>query len=292
MRSFSKIYLLLVILIVPSILTCTKNPVGVVQYNWYPLAVGNSWEYSRIQAFVNLESDTICPFPGPETLFSTASVQVIKKDTLLDSIPAFQLYKTIQDPSFSFTAVTYFNNLEDGLYFYAYNWPIVIPPLQISSAKSLYFKGRHFADPRELFLWLEAGKFPSSLTPDSLTYYLPPRKSIQYPLRVNSQWTYTQEGDPWRTDKKIVGFGLLTTPAGNFNCYKIQWLYDLDDDGEWDTDIEFFEFLSEIGIVKWSILVKDLIITDYCFGHPATVDILEETQLTSYVSSLPSLPIK
>lgn len=288
MRSFSKNFLLL--LIVPFILTCTNNPVGVVQYDWYPLAVGNSWEYTRFYAFVNLQSDTTCPLPFPDTLFSTVRVQISKMDTLLDSIPVYELSKTIQDSFTSYTGLAYYNNLEDGLYFYAYYNSINLPPLHNSTGKSLSFKGKYFSSINEILEWLERMSFSTSLTSDSLIYYLPPRKSIQYPLQTGNQWTYGIVGGHIRFDKKIISYELVTVPAGSFSCYKIQWLFDLNDDGKWESDIEFFDYISSIGIVKRSTLLKDLRITDYCFGHYATFDVFEEIRLTRYISSVSALP--
>ncbi len=286
MRVISKNYfLLLIIFILPTIFNCTKNPVGVTQYNWYPLAVGNTWEYSRFYAAINIQSDTACPLPLAETLFSTGKVEVTKVDTLLDSIPVFELLKTIKDSLQSYSGLEYYNNLYDGLYYYAYSYPIFLPPLQDSYGKLLYFEGKNFTSIREIILWLENISFVSSSESDT-SYYLPPRKSIQYPLQIGSQWTYSNDVDFGRIDKKVISYEIVQVPAGNFGCYKIQWLYDLNNDDNWESDIEIFDYVhslvNSIGVVKRSILLKNIDFTDYCYGHKATFDVIEKVQLTAF----------
>lgn len=282
MRSFSKnYYLLLMIFILPTIFTCTKNPVGVVQYNWYPLAVGNSWEYSRFFASINVRPDTVS-VPFADTFFSTGKVEVTKKDSILDSIPVFELFEVLKDNLDEYPSWNYFNNLEDGLYYYGSNGISYLPPLQSPTKKSFYFKGRYFSNVREIVDWLEEAVCVPLSNSEILDYYIPPRKRIQYPLRIGSKWTYTQAGDPWRIDAKIIRIEAVTVPAGMFYCYKIQWLYDLNDDGKWDSDIDFFQYVHSVGVVKWKILFKNVQYIDELGNLIATFDALEEIQLTDF----------
>jgi len=283
MRSFCKNCLLfLMILILSFVLSCNKNPVGTTtEFNWYPLAVGNSWEYSRFIASINIQPDTTY-VPFSDTFFSTGQVQVTKKDTLLDSIPVFELLENLKDTLGSYSSLNYFNNLEDGLYYYGFNGTSYLPPLQSTTQQSLHFKGKYFRNIREIIDWLEKAIPLSFSSSDFLDYYLPPRKRIQYPLKIGSQWTYTQTGDPWRIDGKVVNREFVTIPAGMFYCYKIQWLYDLNEDGRWDSDIEFFQYVHSIGVVKWSILLKNIQYTDEFGNVIYTFDVIEETQLTDF----------
>ncbi len=220
MRSFSKNYLLfLIILISPAILTCSKNPVGLVHYDWYPLAVGNSWEYTRMYAFVNLQSDTTCPlpYPGFDTLFSTGKMEVTKLDTLSDSIPIFELRDVLVDSFGSYGGLTYYNNLEDGLYYYGYSGTSYLPPVK-ATTKKFCFKGRFFDSAAEILNWFKVAMSPPRSNAGVLEYYVPPRKRIQYPLSVGIKWNYTQAGDPWRIDGRVVAQELITVPAGTFFC--------------------------------------------------------------------------
>jgi hypothetical protein len=68
-------------------------------------------------------------------------------------------------------------------------------------------------------------------------------------------------------------------PAGNFDCVKMQWLYDLNQDGEWDDDIIFFDYLCGQGIIKRSILVKDLMIVNENFELVGLADSRAESVL-------------
>ncbi|MFQ6618789.1 MAG: hypothetical protein ACE5QV_08895, partial [Fidelibacterota bacterium] len=47
-----------------------------------------------------------------------------------------------------------------------------------------------------------------------------------------------------------------------FYCFKIQRLFDFDNDGEWDNDIELFDYISDKGLIKRYFFLKDLIVTN------------------------------
>ena len=50
--------------------------------------------------------------------------------------------------------------------------------------------------------------------------------------------------------KKVVGVEKVRVPAGEFDCVKIQWLFE----GEQSQKLQFFEFISSVGLV---LIAKD-----------------------------------
>jgi hypothetical protein len=57
----------------------------------------------------------------------------------------------------------------------------------------------------------------------------------------------------------------------------------MDEDGEWDNDIEILDYLSAVGIVKRRILLRGIVITSYDDPNPiGTYDYKEEYRLTNY----------
>ena len=83
--------------------------------------------------------------------------------------------------------------------------------------------------------------------------------------------------------KKIAESEVLETPAGTFFCYRIEWLYDINYDGRLDDDIHLADYYSAIGLVRRSIKIQDLVITDENSPDGIGVfDYSEEYQLINY----------
>ena len=110
-----------------------------------------------------------------------------------------------------------------------------------------------------------------------------PLQSIKYPLSKQvSEWIYRKRGNPILIAKRYVGKETITISSGEYDCYKLQWLYDLDNNNVWDENIEFFDYISEKGLIKRSILFKDIRITtpNNPDGSAGYHDMIEESILT------------
>ena len=71
-------------------------------------------------------------------------------------------------------------------------------------------------------------------------------------------------------------------PAGTFSCFKVQWLIDLNGNGAFDDNVELHDFIADQGLIRRSILMRDLVITSEdspdSFG---LYDFREDLRLTS-----------
>ncbi len=55
------------------------------------------------------------------------------------------------------------------------------------------------------------------------------RKSLEYPLREGLQWEYTNGfgyGPAGAIYKRVIGIGEQSVPAGKYECYAIDWLWE------------------------------------------------------------------
>lgn len=265
------------------LLNCSedKNPIGSEDNNFiYPLKIGNRWEYTR-EILVYFRADTSQVTAVDDTISSISTIQIVRTETLTGFIRTYVFNESlVGEEGCSFESESYYNNQEDGFYLYAYRGPGYIIP-KSSVQKRIYFKGRYFRDIREIISFIEKA-IPNKYTrSDSLIYEDPPLKSLPYPLEIGKQWVYREVGNPWRIDKKVLGKENVTVPAGEFNCYKIQWLIDLDDNGEWENDMEFFDYICTKGLIRRHILFKDLGWTDEEGNQIGKFDVEEDSQLSS-----------
>ncbi len=242
--------------------TGNKTPIGSNFENFtFPLKVGNKWEYVREISIFNIRPDTLDPsIISDTTMYDTTRAEIVREQIILDSISTFVFSEELIEDNQIYRADSYFNNRADGLYFYAYYGPGFVLPKRANRGKFV-FKGRTFNSVKEIIALVEKAlpQRPSVLV-DSLIYEIPPLQSIKYPVRFGSRWVYRRPGHPWAIDKKVVGAEKITVPAGKFSCVKIQWLHDMDDNGEWENDIIFYDYISSHGLVKRSILFKDVIV--------------------------------
>ena len=57
----------------------------------------------------------------------------------------------------------------------------------------------------------------------------------------------------------VMGKEEVTVPAGTFECVKVKWLYDIGNDGEWDTDIFVEDYIGEVGLVLREFTILGMI---------------------------------
>jgi hypothetical protein len=247
----------------------------------YPLKAGNQWEYQRLYYSFNFRSlQEGRTFPS-DTVRATVTVRIVKEVVLQDSIKTVQLLEEYVDSTMSLTDESYYDNKQGGLYLYAYRNASGIPMMpKKATVAGIEFNGRHFQNISEITrLLTHAVTDPAS---DSLIYETPPRLCLKYPFTLNSQWTSLKAG-PFRIDKKIISQEEVSVPAGTFSCYKIQWMYDINSDGAWDKDIVFYDYVCEKGLVKRSIVYRDIQATGMDLEPLGTYDAVDEGQLSRVI---------
>ncbi len=227
----------------------------------FPLSVGNWWQYERVWTFEGI--------PWVEdTLYSNVHWKIVDRDNLLSKYDTYVLQGIESSEEWQNTEGFdwYTENWEgeDGLFHIAYSGGGPLPP------KSLYpyrirFMDEEFNSPSEVFDYV-CGKPERYIKQGALividtfvldtlividtfiididtTIRVPPRKVLVYPLWVGKEWVAFD--DVWLQKRKVVGVETITTPAGDFLCYKIQVYADM-----WDEDAVWYDWFSGEGLVK------------------------------------------
>jgi hypothetical protein len=259
-----------------------KSPIGPHNSIFsYPLKINNQWEYARSFTRFNIRPDSLVP-DSFLTITSTHVIKVMRKETLRDSIETFVLKETLAEAIQTNHRESFYTNEIDGLYFHAYNEPGFVIP-KVSKRNKICFKDFYFNSIQEITPYITKAITANRIVQDSLIYEIPPLISLKYPLEMGSEWIYRPTGKPWRIDKKIIGLERLEVPAGIFLCYKIQWLYDFNHDSEWDEDIVFYDFISEVGLLKRSITFLNIQVSSDPGYPPSLVfDATDESVITSF----------
>jgi hypothetical protein len=227
----------------------------------YPIKIGYLWEYSKTYTAFHFRPDTIAGHLKTDTsVASVAVIKILRKETIHDSVGAYVFQETENQAGQISIDYSYYLNHNTGLYFYAYHGGGYFLPKN-SHRKRILFKGKYFNSIRDLTSYIILAVPDNYSLEDSLIYENPPLQCLKYPMKMDNQWTFRFPGNPWHIDKRIIGHEKLEVPAGKFDCFKIQWLYDIDGNNIWDDDIVLYDYICNKGLIKRSILIKNEIWT-------------------------------
>jgi hypothetical protein len=239
----------------------------------YPLRVGNKWEYSHTATGINFKvpvNDSVfVPKDTQESFGSTNNfISVDRIDSTSLPMAMFVIHDSSSVPgdTFSWVGENWYRNTADGLYKYAIDFPggPQASPKTAAGARVLYrFKGKLFSSAREISDFVMNGFSPYSAkrlaAPAGLTVYDPPQGIYRYPYKAGALWDFINTiTDSIRIAKEYINKEEITTPAGTFACYKVQWLWDWNHDGIWDTGQEGNDWVSPVyGLVKRQMIARD-----------------------------------
>jgi hypothetical protein len=250
----------------------------------YPLQVGQIWKYSGRQYSFNFVPESLAINHSTNYNY-VSTVQVMQKTKLLDTLDVYSFRETaVETGAGTSENRGYFNNRPDGFYCYAYGGTSsMMQPRKIAPTQyQLMFHGKALDNIERLvgtFLLSPSGQAPQS---DSLTNIEdPPFHSLKYPLNAGSEWPVRIPPKLAPINKKAIDRVQVQVPAGVFACARIQWLYDIGSDGSWDSDIEAYDYISEIGLVKRTRVYHNVTVTthEYPLGI-GTCDYADVWELT------------
>lgn len=251
--------LLLALFFVFTLTNCSEDdlPEG---YN-YPSMVGNQWEYSTrvIQHYTNNGVTT-----NIDTLTSTNTVKVESSNEIINSRNAVLFSETTYDYTGRIAqGFNYYEITEDVMQLLAYQGGAFMSMPKRNNPEIVRVNGCEFSSLDELCGILELNNKYSSTMDDSLIIESEPCVVYSYPLDIGKEWIYKQYTDPsMLIQKKVLSIENVTTDAGTFECYKIQWQYDMNNDSVWDDNIEYYEYASISGLIKRTMHITRVAMTD------------------------------
>lgn len=276
MRNKKKLWALqIIILAVICIIGCESDNDKPNMDFVYPLTVGNSWEY---ESTFTLDFDSLATYNGlnDTILYHTGSVEIIANEVIFDSLEVYNFASIMNENGYIFTGNRYYNNNDDGLFCYGHTNVSNISPKTNNNYFYIKFDNKIFNNIREIFNYIENDEIGNQFSKDDSIHY-DLVKTLEYPLEEDNQWIYRTYDT--RTDKTIIGWEEIDVPAGEFNCWKIQYSYP---ESNWDDDVEAYDFVSKDGLVKRFSEVKNLECIDEDGNFLGYLILTEERYLTDY----------
>jgi len=247
----------------------------------YPMRAGNQWVYQRIAFQYNFRPiDTTYHFQH-DTLRSLNTVDVLGTVRLPrvpgvagDSITT-TVFRAQESPSTITPGFTFYTSSGAGLYMHGYDGSSLIHPRPEPHNVLLMLNGQGFHSVRALVDYILE---PLKTAMPVIQREYPPLLSIKYPLTSGDQWTFRPAGRPWRIDKQTGParrhFGL------GVRYHEVRWLYDINNDGVWDDGISILDWVSEKGLIRRFIDLRNVILTGSQGPDPiGYVDVFDESML-------------
>ncbi len=249
----------------------------------YPVDVSNYWKYDHVMRFFSLDSILNIP----DSIVNTVHVEVAGKYLLNDTLDTYEFVEYVTSPNANVTtSITFFTNENDGFYYHGNRGGGVSLP--VKGSNKVRFQNMLFDNIPELFdyfIGFETTQFSFNIKTDTIfpqdTIYLedPPVKSLAYPLEADSEWVYRAESPIGKMEKKVFAKETITVPPGSFSCYKIKIIYE---DSALSSKIEYFDYISSVGLVRRVISFDGLELTDDQGNVIGTFDVTDEINLSDY----------
>ncbi|HER00203.1 MAG TPA: hypothetical protein ENO22_12760 [candidate division Zixibacteria bacterium] len=249
----------------------------------YPLGLGYRWEYEQSTIFTNFDPLEIEPLVP--RLPDSYSVIEINDYSDVDGERRYQLHEVVEQGPDTFEQNSIYANGPYGLLYYGTDGSvggIMDTPAPVRNQVRFRFAGREYSSTDELLrdLGLDCPA-PLSKTAD---FYDEPRASLRYSMNVGLHWPYRDRPeDIFHIEKMIVAWDDVYVPAGDFECFIVEWLYDLDFSDNFDEDLQVLDYISAAGLVKRVATIRNIVVVTY--ANPTgigTMDMIETLILTDY----------
>jgi len=253
-------YFLIIGLCIASV-SCDKG-VDPEPVNYYPMSAGDSWTYAGIDSEYNFRPTIPGASHDSPPRRWIHRVTDLGIQTLPDSTRAWRFQSAESTFSYGATIDQYYRFEHDTLKFVAYSGSSSVLP-KGSPQFAYLFRGQRLGTIAELTAPFRLDMHVPSSHQSEIVLLGIPGRVLLFPLKVHRMWSYSTEGASFYPIwKKIVGTETVKTPAGSFFCFKIQWMFDFDNDGAWDSYIQQFDFVCAKGVVKRVLNLKDITIAD------------------------------
>jgi hypothetical protein len=260
----------------------------------YPLTNGSSWAYDLLSTPYNFRTKDSTASLRPDTV-QLSITAVVMGDTVLapggfpgssSVLVAIVQQSSIQlrpvVPTPRLVAYQFYSLGQPALYLHGYRSGAAGSLPKTSGRTSpIFLNGKVFSDQRRC---VEALVGLMSLAPlDSIVREIPPKEVLRFPLSTGTRWTFRQIGAPFRIDKQVMAQTAIAVGGASYDCAVVQYFYDIDNNGVWDTNISVVDLVSAKGLLKRTIDVKDLVATSSASPADtvAVFDIREEYVATA-----------
>lgn len=247
----------------------------------FPLQTGNSWDYIHTQKYTKANSDSASVLM-PNADSTTVHMFIAGTKSFGDSALTYEL-RSLEQTEFAYhKGLTYYRQLKTGLYSFAYKVGAgggILP--KKNRPRTVRFQGKNYSSVHALSDAIFNQRVYAKTSSDSVIIQNPAPLVYKYPFKTGGHWTFIENED-FMIAKIVSRKEVLELESGIFSCYKIDWLYDWDDNGEWDDDISLSDYVSKEGLVRRVLILRGMKFTDQQGQEIETVDFFNDYTLSKF----------
>jgi hypothetical protein len=224
--------LALVVMVATAVVSCGDDDDGPGQFK-YPLKVGTNWYYTRSL------------FRGPDIdsleldLQWQVRVTVAGEETLSVLGACTRINVEVSDRIDVYAGSEFYQQRGDGLYSVAGCLDVVMATPKISTQLGMWGDA----------IWSHLDLGAAAPCDGPIQVYDEPGLVFPYPISVGDVWLYRDISElGWRISKKITSWHRVFTPAGQFDAYQVEWIY------EGGPDAQITDEVASVGLVSRSIV--------------------------------------
>jgi hypothetical protein len=253
-------------------LSCNNNPVtpdNPFQNFRYPYQDGMYWFYNNRTFFYNIHPDSASIYIPNDTIKGTG-ISIFSNDTVINGVVSKLLRSEHVSPTHSHFTLESFIQTDTGLISnFGGETGRSFGPYSPNSKIKFIFNNREFYSIQDILIYYKSG-FNTDLAIVDTT----PVNCIKYPVVSGTEWHFNSLGNGLNVYKKYNGISDVSTPLGSFKCMQVQRIFK--NSSTPDTNLVFYDYLSEKGMVKRDYFIKNIEIYNSSGQHIGYFDVKEE----------------
>lgn len=219
----------------------------------YPYSLNTNWFFTTTPNYT-FHPDSVRNYLDEDTSVEVGYV-IWRNDTVVNGVNARVLIGNHSSISHAYNTVEYYNQTDTGLVNLGYEgFGPSFGPFRPNPNNKFIYNGNDYSSLSELTNEL-TGEHTSNDN-SILTNY----NSVRYPIRLNTEWYFrTTNVSPLQIQrKKYLNYEQVQTPAGIYNCIKIQRKNYLGNPEVLDTNYVSYDYFSKVGMIKRSYKIKNI----------------------------------
>lgn len=256
--------------------SCSKNDDAIVSPETpdnftYPFTLNSTWFYKTTPSYI-FHPDSVRQYiPDLDTAIESGYT-FWKNDTIYSGVNARVLRGNHSSTAHAYSTTEFYVQTDTGLVSVGYtdDYGPGFGPFRPSQNSAFSYNGINYFSVKDFLLKMSVD-FASNAKVNS----------IKYPITQNMEWFFRSIGTIQTQRKKYLGFETVQTPAGTFNCIKIQRKNYTGNPEVLDTNYISYDYFSKSGMIKRSLIVKN-----NPYYHNGEVigyfDIVQDVVLNSY----------
>lgn len=221
----------------------------------YPFSLNSNWFFTTTQHYTFRPDSVRNYLPGIDTSVESGYA-IWKNDTVINGITARVLRSNHTSTSHAYNTTESYIQTDTGFVNVSFNidYGPSFGPYRPSDFIKFVYNNKTYNSLPELFAFLTGENIRDNSAEQNLV------NCIKYPITENTEWYFrTLSPNPLQIQKKkYLSYEQVSSPAGTYNCIKIQRKNYINGGTVLDTNYVSYDYYSKVGMLKRNNKIKNV----------------------------------